>query len=92
MRIDAYTQVQQIYGAKKPNKTQNVTKSASFSDQLQISSIGKDIQVAKAAVASAPDVRSNLTSSIKASIDAGTYSVDAGSFADKLLAKYEELR
>lgn len=50
MRIEAYTQVQQVYGAKSRAKTQNAAKSAN-SDQIQISSIGKDIQTAKNAVA-----------------------------------------
>ena len=60
MRIEAYTQVQQVYGAKSRAKTQNAAKSAN-SDQIQISSIGKDIQTAKNAVAAAEDIRSELT-------------------------------
>ena len=50
MRIEAYTQVQQLYNTKKASKTQAAAKKG-LSDQLQISSIGKDIQTAKAAVA-----------------------------------------
>ena len=38
MRIEAYTQVQQLYNAKKPVKTQGQTRTAS-SDKIQISSI-----------------------------------------------------
>ena len=56
MRIEAYTQVQQVYGAKSRAKTQNAAKSAN-SDQIQISSFGKDIQIAKNAVAAAEDIR-----------------------------------
>ena len=91
MRIDAYSQVQQIYQTQKVSKPQTAKK-ASFSDQLSLSSMGKDIQSAKAAVSQAPDVRADVVSSIKSQIQAGTYNVDAGSFADKLFAKYEELR
>lgn len=91
MRIEAYTQVQQIYKANKPNKTQEVKKGG-FADQLQISSIGKDIQTAKTAVAQSPDIRADVVASMKEKIQSGTYSVDAESFADKLFAKYEELR
>ena len=91
MRIEAYSQVQQLYNTKKPGQVKK-TSSASFSDQVQISSIGKDIQTAKAAVAATPDVREDVTAPIKASINAGTYEVSTGSFADKLLAKYEEMR
>ncbi|MCR4788512.1 MAG: flagellar biosynthesis anti-sigma factor FlgM [Lachnospiraceae bacterium] len=91
MRIEAYTQVQQIYKANKPGKTQE-TKKGGFADQLQISSIGKDIQTARTAVAQSSDIRPELVQSVKDRIQAGTYQVDAESFADKLFAKYEELR
>jgi len=91
MRIDAYTQVQQIYQSQKVSKPQTAKK-ASFSDQLQLSSMGKDMQVAKTAVAQSADIRADVVSSIKADIQNGTYNVDAGSFADKLFAKYEEMR
>lgn len=91
MRIDAYTQVQQLYSPKGIAKT---TKSAkvSVSDQLQLSNTGKDYHVAKAAVKSAPDVREDLVASIKASMENGTYQVSAEAFADKLIAKFEEMR
>lgn len=91
MRIEAYNQVQQLYNTKKPGQVKK-TSGTSFTDQVQISSLGKDIQTAKAAVAAAPDVREDVTAPIKASIAAGTYEVSAGSFADKLLEKYEEMR
>lgn len=89
MRIEAYTQIQQAYKTKSTTKNEKTT-SASFSDQLQISSLGRDIQVAKQAVANTPDVRKEITDPIKASIQNGTYEVSNGSFADKLLEKYNE--
>lgn len=91
MRIDAYTQVQQLYQTQKINRSQksgNVTKS----DKVQISSFGKEIQAAKAAVAGSPDIREELTAPIKAKIQNGTYEVSNSSFAEKLLQKYEEMR
>ncbi len=88
MRIEAYNAVSQIYQAKKPGKVQK-TGAAYGRDQVQISSIGKDIQTAKQAVAKVPDVRSEKTAPIKASIENGTYNVSADSFADKLLEKYQ---
>ncbi len=91
MRIEAYTQVQQLYSAKKTAQVKKSTSVAS-ADQVQISSIGKDIQTAKAAVKASPDVREDITAPIKARVAAGTYEVSAGSFADKLLAKYAEAR
>lgn len=87
MRIDAFMQVQQMYNS---NKSANVQKSSkpSFMDAVQISSTGKDFQVAKQAVANAPDVRSELVEPIKTSIQNGTYDVSDADFADKLLEKY----
>lgn len=90
MRIEAYTQVQQLYSTNKTRKAEKAT-SVSRKDQLEISSFGKDLQAAKAAISAAPDVREDITAPIKTSIQNGTYSVDEGSFADKLLAKYNEL-
>ncbi len=89
MRIEAYNMVQQVYGTQKPHKAQSTAK-VSRMDQVQISSFGKDLQIAKQAVKDAPDVRESLTAPLKASINAGTYSVSGEDFASKLLAKYEE--
>jgi negative regulator of flagellin synthesis FlgM len=91
MRIEAYNQVQQLYRSQRVNKNQKTTKTT-FADQVQISSIGKDIQTAKAAVKASPDVRAELTGPIKEKIQNGTYSVDTSSFAEKLIQKYEEMR
>ena len=46
MRIEAYNKVQQLYNNKNVSKLKK-EKTHSFSDQLQISSLGKDIQTAK---------------------------------------------
>ncbi len=89
MRIEAYNAVSQVYQTKKPTQT---TKASAYKgvDQVQISSFGRDLQVAKQAVKDASDVRSEITEPIKAAVNAGTYSVSADDFASKLLAKYEE--
>ena len=98
MRVEAYNQVQQLYQTKKVNKTRQ-TGSESRTHQLQFSSLGKDIRAAQAAVAGAPAIREEMTASIKAQIQNGTYKVDNASFADRLLQKraemdaaYEEMR
>lgn len=91
MRIEAYNQVQQVYRSQCVNKSKQAAKT-SYTDQLQISSFGKDIQTAKAAVKESPDVRTELTAPLKEKVQSGTYAVDTGSFAEKLLEKYEEMR
>uniref|UniRef100_UPI004055C89B flagellar biosynthesis anti-sigma factor FlgM n=1 Tax=Acetatifactor sp. TaxID=1872090 RepID=UPI004055C89B len=91
MRIDAYAQVQQLYQTQKVNRSQK-TGSVAKSDKVQISSLGKDIQTAKAAVAGSPDIREELTAPIKARIQNGTYEVSNQSFAEKLMQKFVEVR
>lgn len=90
MRIEAYTQVQQLYNAKKAAKTPAASNTA-VSDKIQISSIGKDIQTAKSAVEASSDIREELVAPIKESIANGTYRVSGESFAEKLLRQYEEI-
>lgn len=92
MRIEAYTQVQQIYKPKQTARNQQINSASRDSDCLQISTAGRDFQAAKSAVAAVPDVREDLVSSIKAKIDNGTYQVDTSAFAEKLLAKFDEMR
>lgn len=90
MRIEAYTQVQQLYNTKKTAKAPKA-QSVSAYDKIQISSIGKDFQTAKAAVAAGSDIREDLIAPIKAGINNGTYRVSGESFAEKLLQEYEGL-
>ena len=78
-----------MYQAQKVNKTQKAS-SVHRADQVHISSIGKDIQTAKQAVADSPDIREELTASIKDRIQRGTYEVSDGDFADKLLRAYDQ--
>ena len=87
MRVDAFAQIQSMYNLGNKNKQVKTETTKSFSDQLQISSIGKDLRTAKQAVASSADVREDLVADIKSQIDAGTYSVDSDSLAEKLFAK-----
>ena len=91
MRIEAYTQVQSLYKSQKNSRSSSAGAAGSIKDKLQISSLGKDIQAAKAALAETSDIREDLTASIKASVQNGTYSVDNSSFAEKLLEKYNAL-
>ena len=87
MRIDAYNSISQIYNSSKAKKTQTVS-SIGATDKFEISQAGKDLQVAKAAVAKAPDVREDVVADVKKRIEEGTYNVSDESFADMLLAKY----
>jgi negative regulator of flagellin synthesis FlgM len=87
MRIEAYTQVQQVYNTHALKATAEVRKQG-LTDAVQISGKGRDMTIAKQAVAKADDVRSEVTEPIRASIANGTYDVSADDFADRLLEKY----
>ena len=87
MRIGAYAQIQQLYNTKKPNQVQK-KPAANFADQVQISSLGKDIQTAKQAVQNSADIREELVAPLKQSVQNGTYDVSDEDFASKLAEKY----
>ena len=87
MRIDALSQIQQVYGTKPKRKAANVSGVSYGRDAVEISSIGKSFQIAKKAVNDADDIRESKTAPLKEQIKAGTYNVSGESFADKLMEK-----
>lgn len=89
MRIETYNQIASVYktnGTVKSQKTQGVNAGK---DQVQISQIGRDYQIAKQAVAEASDIREDKVADLKAKIQSGSYDVDSGDFASVLLQKYQ---
>ena len=88
MRIDAMNQDSQIYSANRTKKTAN-SNALSFADTLELSQAGKALQVAKAAVAAAPEVREDRIAQIKAAMENGTWSVSDNDLADKLLDSFD---
>ena len=92
MRIEAYNQVAQLY---QTSNTKNVSQAAKTNqmgrDEVQISSTGRDYNVAKAAVSESADIREDLVADIKARIKNGTYDVSAEDFADKLLSQVNSI-
>ena len=90
MRIDAYNQISQVYGVNGKYKNNRVSKT-SATDKLEISSFGKELQIAKQALKDAPDVREDKVASVKSRLQDGTYEVSGEKFADKLLGLYREI-
>lgn len=88
MRIEAYNQVAQLYKANQLAKTAKTDKTGAARDEVQISSFGRDYQIAKQAVAEASDIREEKVAGIAAKINSGNYEVSADDFAGKLLEKY----
>ena len=89
MRIDAYNQVNMVYKTAGRTQTKKSSRSSGTDeDKLEISQFGRDYQVAKAAVAAAPDVREDRVAEVKAKYESGRYEVSAKALAEKLAAKY----
>ena len=87
MRIDAYNAVNQVYQTNTQAKKVETSKKVS-SDKVEISQTGKDIAVAKKAIAEAPDVREDRVETIKKQIAEGTYSVSLEDVADKMVDSF----
>lgn len=90
MRIESYSQVQQVYDTKTSSGKVEAVKPVVSSDQLDISNMGKNIQSTKQVVENVPDVREDLVASLKERMENGTYQVSPESFADKLIQAYEQ--
>lgn len=90
MRIDGMQKVAQLYSSNTVKKTEK-KKVEAAKDNLQISQAGRDYQIAKKAVSEAPDVRADLVADIKSRLEAGTYDVSADAFAEKVIAKYNQM-
>ena len=88
MRVEAYNQVAQLYNREKTQKVQNTKQMSTGRDEVQISSMGRDYQIAKQAVADASDIREDKVAELKAKVNSGNYSVDTADFTKKLLEKY----
>ena len=91
IRVDAYSQIQNLYNVSKPagNRSAAAAAAPDFKDRLNISGQGKDLQVAKQAVAAAPDIREDRVAALKAAYQSGTYNISANAVADKILENYE---
>ena len=86
MRIDAYNQVNMVYAAAGSAQVKKSAKTSATEDKLEISQLGKDYQVAKAAVAQADRVEE-----VRKQYESGKYSVSANKLAAKLMEKYSTI-
>mgnify|MGYP000811522217 CR=1 FL=1 len=89
MRVEAYNQVAQLYNREKTQKVQNTKQMSTGRDEVQISSMGRDYQIAKQAVADASDIREDKVAEMKSKYESNDYQVDTWDFASKLLEKYQ---
>jgi negative regulator of flagellin synthesis FlgM len=87
MRIDAYNKIAQVYQTNVAKKTTK-TSGASATDQVEISRVGKDYQVAKQAVTNSADIRTDKANNIKKQMEIGAYNVSAVEVANKLVDSF----
>lgn len=92
MRIDGYNKITQLYQNSKVTKTSGTQSVADSRDAVSISQSGSDYQIAKNAVKTTSDIRTDLVSDLKQKVDSGTYNVSADDFASKLIEKFKELQ
>ena len=87
MRIDSIKQVDSVY--RKASAKSNVagTKKNS-SDRIEISTLGRDLQIAKKAVSETEDVRWDKVNEIKTRMQSGTYNVSCEEVAEKMANSY----
>lgn len=90
MRIDGMQKVAQMYSSKSATRVEK-KKVEAGKDNVQISQAGRDFQVAKKAVAEVPDVREELVSDIRSRMADGTYEVSGDAFAEKVIARYNQM-
>ncbi len=84
MRVDAINHVSQMYkpaNTKKAGKTGEIGKQ----DAYEISQSAKDYQVAKKAVAEAPEVREDEVARLKEALASGAYNVSSQEIAEKMV-------
>lgn len=75
----------QAYRKQEVNKGHSTTNKVSKNDELSLSSTARDYQFALNAIKNVPDIRQEKVDAIKEKIRTGTYVIDAGKIAEKIL-------
>ncbi|MBC7958529.1 MAG: flagellar biosynthesis anti-sigma factor FlgM [Vallitaleaceae bacterium] len=88
--INGVNGVNNVYKSTKSNKAYGAESISSSKDTLALSPFAKELQVAKQAVSSAPDVRQPIVDDIKQRMEAGSYNISASQLAEKLLKNYRD--
>lgn len=87
MRINSINKVDQIY-RKTSAKNNAASTKKTTSDRIEISTMGKDLQIAKKAVSEADDIRWDKVNDIKKRMQSGTYNVSCEEVAEKIVESY----
>jgi len=84
MKINSVNKINQAYKPKTNFSARGKVKK-SEKDGLMLSSIAKDVQIAKTALKKVPDVRMDKIEPIQKRIESGTYNIDAKAVATKMM-------
>lgn len=77
--------IMQAYNKQEVSKGSTRSSRISRNDELRLSDVAKDYQLAMNAIKKVPDIRKEKVETIKQQIKTGTYVVDAGKIAEKML-------
>ena len=88
MRIEnnSVNKILNIYANQSNVSKTTKTDKTKKTDQLNISSTGRDFQIAMDEIKNQPEVRTEKVDELRNQIKAGTYNVDAKSIAEKMLS------
>lgn len=75
----------QAYRKQEVSKENTKSSRISRNDELSLSDVAKDYQLAMNAIKKVPDIRKEKVEAIKEQIRTGTYVIDAGKIAEKIL-------
>jgi len=77
-----------VYSSSKVNRAEPVSSVKAKRDEISISNIGKDYQIALKAVKDIPDIRYEKVNDIKEKYAAGVYNVNGQEIADKIVDSF----
>jgi negative regulator of flagellin synthesis FlgM len=89
MRIDQITRVNQVYNTNATKKVNSIN-TTKVQDTLAISQTGRDMQIAKQAIANANDIRMDRVNDVRLKLKNGLYDGNTNEFAEALVSKINE--
>lgn len=85
MRINSLGNIQSIMKSYEANKPKKSEKIGMKKDEVQISSKGREFQLAMKAIKESSEVRSNKIDTIKNEVETNTYKVDSKKLAETMI-------
>ena len=86
---DGIHKVLGIQKVESKSKVEKVSPVKGSKDNLSISNVGKDYQIAMKALKNIPDIREAKVQDIQARMQSGNYNISAEEVAEKLLSQFD---